>query len=73
VSIGDEIRAAREAASLSQQDLADKAKLHRTYINMIERGRKNPTLDVFFRICDALNIPPSKLIARIEVRRKKRG
>ena len=68
MTVGDELRAVREAAGLSQEELAEKAKLHRTYVNMVERGKKNPTLEVFFRICDALNILPSKMLARIEKR-----
>lgn len=66
MDVGSEIRKAREEAGLSQQELADKAKLHRTYINMIERGKKNPTMDVFFRLCAALGVAPSKMVARME-------
>lgn len=69
MNVGDEIKKLREEAGLSQQALADKAKLHRTYVNMVERGKKNPTIDVFFRICAALDILPSKMMARIEKKR----
>lgn len=71
MDVGQEICRMREKAGLSQQQLADSAKLHRTYINMIERGGKNPTLDVFFRICAALDTSPSKMMAQIERRAKK--
>jgi len=37
-----------------------------TYISHLENDKKSPTLDVVFRICDALKIPASELIARVE-------
>jgi transcriptional regulator with XRE-family HTH domain len=73
MQVGDEIRSVREAAGMSQQELADKAKLHRTYINMVERGKKNPTIEVFVRICNALEIVPSKMFARNEKHAKRGG
>ena len=36
--------------------LADRSGLHRTYISQLERGRRNPTLDVISRIAAALNV-----------------
>jgi transcriptional regulator with XRE-family HTH domain len=72
MDVGEEIRRAREAADLTQQELATKSGLHRTYINMVEKGRKRPTVDVFARICDALAILPSKMLARIERRQGRR-
>lgn len=38
------VRAARTAAGLSQEALAEAAGLHRTYISLLERGRRSPTL-----------------------------
>lgn len=39
---------------LSQEELADRAGLDRTYVSGIERGRRNPTVGVLQRIADAL-------------------
>ena len=64
--LGDELRKAREQAGLTQEDLAFKARIHRTYVSQLERDRKSPTLAVLFRICDALGISASRLIARVE-------
>lgn len=64
--IGKELRKARIDAGLTQEVLADLAGIHRTYVSMLERDIKSPTLIVFFRICKALGISPSKLIGRIE-------
>ncbi len=68
--LGDELRKARERAGLTQEDLAFKARIHRTYVSLLERDRKSPTLAVLFRICDALGVSASRLIARVERRRK---
>jgi len=65
---GAELRQRRKAAKLSQEHLAFKAHLHRTYISLLERGHENPTLEVFFRICEALNEEPEKFIAQIRRR-----
>ncbi len=56
----------RIAAKLSQEELADRASIHRTYVSQIERGLKSPTLSVFFEISRALNVVPSQLIAEVE-------
>jgi transcriptional regulator with XRE-family HTH domain len=64
--IGAELRKAREAAGLTQQQLADAARLHRTYISLLERDKKSPTLDVLFRLCRSLGIAPSKFVAQVE-------
>ena len=42
------------AAGLSQEKLAETAGLHPTYVSMVERGIRNPTLDVAARIAKAL-------------------
>jgi transcriptional regulator with XRE-family HTH domain len=64
--VGDEIRKAREAAGITQEDLAFKAKLDRTYISRLEHDKQSPTVDTLFLICDALGIAASTLIARAE-------
>ena len=64
--LGAELRKAREAAGLTQEQLAAKAGVHRTYISFLERDVKSPTLNVLFRLCEALGISPSKLVSRIE-------
>ncbi len=67
--IGRELRKAREAVGLSQEQLAFQAGVHRTYVSMLERDKKSPTVAVLFRLCKALGIRPSRLIARVEARR----
>ena len=44
INFGEKVREIRKEKGLSQEELADKADLHRTYIGMIERAEKNITL-----------------------------
>ena len=53
---GNRIRQLRLELRLSQEELAEKAGVHRTYIGMIERAEKNITLCNIEKIESALNI-----------------
>lgn len=64
--LGEELKRARKAAGLTQEQLASAADLHSTYVSMLECDKKSPTLDVLFRICDAVEIRPHRLILRLE-------
>lgn len=52
---GQSVQQHRKALGLSQEQLADKAGVHRTYIGMIERAEKNITLCNMEKIAKALN------------------
>ncbi|MCX6566905.1 MAG: helix-turn-helix transcriptional regulator [Candidatus Aminicenantes bacterium] len=67
--IGEELRKARLKAGLSQESLADKSGLHRTYISLLERDKKSPTLETLFHICEALGVSAAWLIKKVEVDR----
>ncbi|MBI5386523.1 MAG: helix-turn-helix transcriptional regulator [Verrucomicrobia bacterium] len=56
----------RTALKLSRQALAQRARLHQTYIGLIERGLSNPSLDAAHAIAKALELPLSQLIAEAE-------
>ncbi len=58
---GAAVRKRREEMGLSQEQLATKADLDRTYISGIERGTRNPTLRIVSRIADALECSISDL------------
>ena len=64
--LGAELKKARKAAGLTQEELAFKAEIHRTYVSMLERGKGSPTVETLFRICDVLGIRASTLLKRIE-------
>lgn len=53
---GQNVRAIRKDKNISQEELAFKAELHRTYIGMIERAEKNITLLNIEKIANALNM-----------------
>jgi len=63
---GLELKKAREAAGLSQEKLGFEAEIDRSYVSLLEHDKKSPTLDVLFRLCDALKISASEMIARVE-------
>jgi transcriptional regulator with XRE-family HTH domain len=56
----------RTLRKISQEELADRAGIHRTYVSQIERGLKSPTLSVLFQISRSLNTTASVLIAEVE-------
>ena len=61
---GRRVRRQREALEprLSQEALADRAGVHRTYVGHLERGEVNPTLWNIIRLADALEIDPGDLV-----------
>jgi transcriptional regulator with XRE-family HTH domain len=56
------VRAARKAAGLSQEELAHEAEVDRTYISQVERRLRNVTVSVLARIAIALGTTPDKLL-----------
>lgn len=56
----------REEAGMTQEALAFEAEVDRTYISQLERNKKSPTLDVLFRLCEAMGVKASELISRVE-------
>ena len=65
VSFGKRIKELRLERKLSQEDLAFKSELHRTYIGMIERAEKNITLVNIEKLSIALQVPISALFTEI--------
>ncbi|MFN9791127.1 MAG: helix-turn-helix domain-containing protein [Holosporales bacterium] len=61
IRFGQKIRQLRHEKSLSQEELADLAGVHRTYIGMIERGEKNVTIVTMLRLSEALGLRVSDL------------
>jgi transcriptional regulator with XRE-family HTH domain len=61
-ALGRRVRALREKLGLSQEQLAERAQLHWTYVSEIERGRRNPSLNILGRLARALDVPLSKLL-----------
>lgn len=63
---GERVRELRKQKDISQEELAHKADLHRTYIGMIERAEKNLTLLNIERIANALEVNISELFKDLE-------
>lgn len=62
---GAGIKVRREKLGFSQEELAERAGLHRTYIGGIEQGRRNLSLLNIVKIAGALNLPPEELFKGI--------
>ena len=59
--LGEEIKRLRAALGLSQEQLADRCGFDRTYISMLERGKRNPSLLNLLRLAEGLETSVSKL------------
>jgi transcriptional regulator with XRE-family HTH domain len=66
LALGDVIHDRRMHLGRSQQELADLAGVHRTYVSDIERGARNLTVTTVSRIAEALDTTPSKLFRLVD-------
>jgi len=66
VALGRAIRELRRSAGISQEGLADRSRLHRTYVGGIERGERNVSFGNLLKLANALGVRPSELLARSE-------
>ena len=64
---GDLLRRHREAAKLSQERLAEISNLDRTFISLLERGQRQPSLETVFKLCTALEIQPHEFVQQVEI------
>ena len=60
--LGKRIKAAREQAGLTQEELAEQLEMSATHISVIERGVKPPKLETFVRIANSLNVSADSLL-----------
>jgi transcriptional regulator with XRE-family HTH domain len=60
--LGANVRRLRVEKGWSQEDYADRAGIHRTYVSDIERGRRNPTIAIVEKLAKALKVAASTLI-----------
>lgn len=66
VLIGGVLRKLRQEKKMSQEVLSGLAGLDRTHYSKIERGLRSPTVDTLFKIAQAIDVPPHKLMLAIE-------
>jgi len=63
--LGKRIRALRDELDISQEELADRAGIHRNYMSQIEGGERNVSFYNVVRIARALRVSPSSLVDSI--------
>jgi transcriptional regulator with XRE-family HTH domain len=68
---GEALRQLRIQKKLSQEALGFESGYHRTYISLLERGKKSPSLNTIFKLADTLNIKPSELVGSIQAETEK--
>ena len=62
-AFGRVLREAREEAGLSQEKLAFESSIDRTFVSMLERGIRQPSLTTIFQLSEALEISPEEVVA----------
>jgi transcriptional regulator with XRE-family HTH domain len=63
------VRRLRQLAGLSQELLADRAGLHRTYISSVERAERNVSLENIFALAEGLGVSAGELLAPLKERK----
>ncbi len=66
IQFGKVLQGMRRDANLSQEKLAELAGYDRTYISLLERGLRQPTLTTLFNIAKALNVTASFIVKAVE-------
>jgi transcriptional regulator with XRE-family HTH domain len=61
-TVAENVRSRRVDHGLSQEELADRCGLHRTYVGAIERGERNITVITLFRLAEALGCDATDLL-----------
>jgi transcriptional regulator with XRE-family HTH domain len=67
VALGQAIRAARLERGVSQEELAERAAIDRSYLSSIERGAQNPGIVSLLRVVNALEMTATELFALAEL------
>jgi transcriptional regulator with XRE-family HTH domain len=62
--VGLNLQKLRRERGLSQEELADRANIHQTYLSGVEGGKRNPTVTVLQRIAQALGADIDDLVKR---------
>ena len=65
---GSVIKARRDDLDISQEELAERAKLHRTYVGGIEQGRRNLSLLNIIKLSEALDLAPEDIFRQMNLK-----
>jgi len=63
---GEVLRAARERAGISQEELAFRAGIDRTFVSRLERGIRQPTITTLIGLSSALDVSATVLVREVE-------
>ena len=66
ITVGKVLQECRSERGLSQEVVSGLADIGRTHLSAIERGVRKPTLETFFRICEAMDVSPSVVMKKLE-------
>jgi transcriptional regulator with XRE-family HTH domain len=66
-AFGQALREVRKARKMSQEQLAFDSEFDRTYISLVERGIRSPTIRSVVRLAEVLEVKPSEIVSRMEV------
>ncbi|PWW32329.1 DNA-binding XRE family transcriptional regulator [Cytobacillus oceanisediminis] len=66
VIFGKVLRNLREEKKISQEQLAYLSELDRTYISLLERGKRRPTINTLFALSQSLGLKPSEFLGKVE-------
>lgn len=66
IKVGKVIAFFRQQKGMSQEVLSGLADIGRSHLSAIERGERKPTLETLYRICSALDVKMSTVIAKLE-------
>jgi len=63
---GQVLQQLRKKKGLSQEELGFESGYHRTYISLLERGKKSPSLKTIFQLAKALDMEPSEILEQMQ-------
>ena len=66
-AFGQVLRQLRNTHNLTQEELAEKAAFHRTYVGYLEQGRRQPSLKVVMDLAKALAVAPEDIVRRVNL------
>ncbi|PKN33213.1 MAG: XRE family transcriptional regulator [Deltaproteobacteria bacterium HGW-Deltaproteobacteria-19] len=69
-AFGQTVKELRRVHKMSQETLAEKSNLDRSFISLLECGKKQPSLVTIFQLAKALKVSPSKIISLTEEKQK---
>lgn len=64
--VGTVLQKMRLKARMTQEELALRAKVDRSYISLLEHNKKSPTLEMLFRLSNAMGVKASSIVAKVE-------